>query len=94
MAYTFQFIADQRFGGSKEQLEKMDIALKSEFDQTGPHAILTELTGIRELWFPDNEKHLQWRKDYRIDKNGRVLTWNQIMKIINRIYAPSYKKVI
>ena len=90
MTYEIQFITDERFGGTKKQLQSMDRRLKSTLkDMKG--VSLRDISGIREINFGVNQK--QWRKKYVISKRSRDHTWNEVMKKVNKIQAPFYKRV-
>lgn len=95
MAYEIEFITDERFKGTKKKLKTMDKRLKKEMDKLSCVSI-RDKTGIREIkWSKKgNEKaHKQWRKRYIISKKCRTQTWDDVMKKINKIQAPYYKRV-
>ncbi len=93
--YEIQFITDGRFGGTKEELVQMDKELKES---------LKELSGVRLVvarpiyeidWSKESpeEPFKQWRIIYRVYKDSREVSWNEVMGRINKIYAPFYKKI-
>jgi hypothetical protein len=90
VAYTFEFIADERKNETSETLIEMDQRLWSAISQFGIYVTLKDITGIREFWYPDNQK--QWRKEYIVIKNSRAVTWNEIMGAVNAIYPSHYKR--
>lgn len=97
MAYEIQFITDQGFKGTKAKLKTMDRRLKTAVKRLKCVSV-RDKTGIREVNFPAEEyagakPHKQWRKSYIISKSCRKPTWNEVMREINKIQAPYYKRV-
>lgn len=90
---TFNFITDERFNGTKEELIKMDSELKKKIQRYLSVLNFRE-EEIRELDWPEREMepaHKQWRKAYYIQKLNRKITWNDIYKLVNSIKPVPYK---
>lgn len=92
MAFEFEFIADQRFKGTKNKLKLMDKRLKITLDGL-KCTKLKDATGIRELNFTGDEPGKQWRKKYVVSKHCSPPTWDEVMGKINKIQAPVYKRI-
>jgi len=95
MTYEIEFITDQRFKGTKAKLKSMDKRLKIALE--GETCVsIRDKTGIREVHFSEaqgEKAHKQWRKSYIISKSCRKPTWNEVMRRINKIQAPYYKRI-
>lgn len=93
--YEIQFITDERFGGTKEELIEMDRRLKESLKKFSGVRLVT-IRPIYEIdWSKESpdEPHKQWRITYRVYKDTRENSWSQVMYEINSIYAPFYKKI-
>lgn len=96
MSYTFEFIADTRFGGNKQKLKSMDKKLKKAIEPL-VCVNIKDATGIRELNFPKEDYYnakssKQWRKKYIISKECTPPTWDEVMGKINKIQASVYDR--
>jgi len=94
MTYSFDFITDDRFGGTREKLIEMDRQLRETICNF-PDVVLRDFP-IRELhWsaYGNEPESVQWRKTYLIDKSGRKHTWEEVFHEINKIYVPHYDRV-
>lgn len=81
---TFDFIEDDRFGGSKRALMEKDGRLKKLVN-------VVREGNIRTLHFSGVDgPSLQWRKTYWVARSGTE-TWEDVMGKINSIQAPPYK---
>ena len=86
----FEVIADDRFGQTEddaiamaEQIRRDLLALPSVKVTTGR---------VRALWFGEPENNWQWRIGFWIAKT-RAVTWNEVMRTVNRTKAPYYRYV-
>jgi len=91
MAYQFEFITDDRFGGTKKKLQSMNRRLKRSI-KTLDGVNLRIIRPLFHLTF-ENGKTNQWRITYIVSKNTKDVTWNDVFGKINKIKAPHYKQV-
>ena len=86
----FQFIADSRFNKKiYHKIVKMDEELKESLKNL---PVELDSTKIQRWYWPKScgEVGHQCRKTYYLQKLNRSITWNNIYRIINKIYAPYY----